>query len=122
MRFILALIICANAFAVEGSFYITASGGSPIPTAYSTSNTQSKVMTGLRFVKQCCVKNGTDSAIAINVKNGDSSTAPSADNSSERYISANDALCIQGVISSRMYIRSKSGSTITSGVVHGFCE
>ncbi len=115
-----SLVFAAQVSAIE-SFKITASGGSPIPTAYSTSDTQSKVKTGLRYKSQVCVYNSTASVIAINIDNGDSSTAPSAD-AKDIYVPASTGACAGPPVSSRVYLRSDSGSTITSGTVYGWAQ
>ena len=103
---------------------ITASGGSPIPTAFSVSDTQSNVLV-CGITRELEIDNDTGSALFIGFK--DSGTLPSFDY----------AFILSGPKSGRVfrreppenvfgngtavYIRSASGSPITSGTVAVTC-
>lgn len=102
------------------SFKVTGTGGAPIPVAYSTSDAKSKVATGIAYAdaKGVCIYNATSSVIAVNVDNGSSSTAPTAD-VQDIYLGAGMGYCEKMSVTSRVYIRSDSGSTITAGSVYG---
>jgi len=120
MHRVLALLLLIPIFSLAGppsSFKITASGGSPIPTAYSAANTQSLAKSGLRYQRWLCVYNSTGSVIAVNT-NGTTTLAPTAD-VGDIYMPAGVGRCLEVDGLNTVYIRSDSGSTITSGVVYG---
>lgn len=120
-RLILLFVTTLAFGATRDSFKITASGGTPLTTSYSVSDTQSKVLLNMVYKKQCCVYNGTASLIAFNVDNGEAAAAPSSD-TNEIPVPAGLGACAGGPISTRLYLRSYSGSNITSGTVTGWCE
>lgn len=120
---LLLLLACAPALALQASFTITATGGAPIPTAYSVSNTQSLVMSGLAYAKEVCVYNATTSKIAFSPL-GTSTVAASS--TPEVYVAGGSGICLTdprylGPIST-VQVRSASGSTITSGDVWGWAR
>lgn len=106
--FLLSCFLCSASFA--GFVKITASGGSPIPTAYSTSDSQSAALTA-RASKGLTIHNQTGSQIAYS--RGESDAAPSAD----------DGVVPGGAVVTRdnfgisnnsvIFIRSDSGLAIT---------
>jgi len=98
---------------------VVASGGSPIPVAYSATNTQSRVMKGMAgkaHVKVLCVTGPCDSSmdLAIDVKHD--AVAP-PDNTSENTFRAKTIGEIDDFVNvgGSVYIRSLTGSPITTG-------
>lgn len=95
---------------------ITASGGSPIPTTYGTSS-QSLVLSDVAYADHLMIINETGGRIAVQVKNNDAVNAPSSGDG-ELYCFANGITAFDDCyISQTIYIRSDSGSAITSGSV-----
>lgn len=121
MIFLLNLIF--NAMAIWQTVTITASGGSPIPTSYTTSSTQSKVLTGPNGAGTASsvgisIINHTGSRICVDWVSGSLSSAPSSPNSTEFCLSDGEALLQDSMhveMGNAIYLRSASGSAITSG-------
>lgn len=116
-------LACAPALALQSSFTITGTGGAPIPVAYSISNTQSLVMSGLVYAKEVCVYNGTASKIAFSTLGTTTTVAPATP---EVYVAGGSGACLTdarylGPIST-VQVRSASGSTITTGDIWGYAR
>lgn len=120
--FLILALLAGGAFADSKSVTITASSGSPIPTAYST-GAQSQVTTSVgtsAFKGGLMVINATSTNICFDTMNNDAVTLP--DGTREVCVpSAAQALSFSPSdrfpIGKTTYLRSASGSTITSGTV-----
>lgn len=119
----IALLLSVNAYGLQ-SRKITASAGAPIPTAYSSSNSQSLVWPSVVGAHTHIHINNT-SASAVECMNGaDNTTAPdqqAAVISEVLNIPATTQYVLDGFTTSKkFYCRSASGSTITSGdiIIH----
>lgn len=97
---------------------ITASGGSPIPATYSTGS-QSLVLTELSgSVRHIAVYNDTSSAVAFTVAHPSAAFAPTNDEK-DFYVPAGVGLTLDDIgTTAQLFLRSDSGSTITSGTVY----
>jgi hypothetical protein len=120
---LLLLLACATAPAVQKSFTVTATGGAPIPVAYSASDAASLVMTGLFLPKTICVYNATASKIAWS-EMGTATVAPAS--TPEIYVAPSTSACLSdpstlGAVTA-VYIRSASGAAITTTDVWGFAR
>jgi hypothetical protein len=97
------------------SIKITASGGSPIPTTYTT-NSQSRVFIDIAYADRLMVINETGGRVAVNVSAN--STTPPSTGDGELFCFANGITTYDELaVSQTIYLRSDSGSTITSGTV-----
>lgn len=117
---VLFLSLCAPAWAgVLVSFHITATGGAPIPIANSISDTQSQIVTALDWAsaRWFCAYNNTSSLVAFNL-DGSATTAPTGD-LKDIYVPRQTGRCTRTKFRATIYLRSASGSTITSGDVFG---
>lgn len=97
---------------------ITASGGSPIPSSYTTGS-QSLVLTELTgSVRHVAVFNNTASVVAFTVAHPSPAFAPSNDQK-DYYVPPGVGLTLDEIgTSTQLFLRSDSGSTITSGTVY----
>lgn len=117
MKIISALLFFLPTICFAAGTQITASGGSPIPTAFSASNSQSRVMECKGNVVE--VLNQTSSVLAVGM--GTSSAVPGFD-----YLfvpsgpASGNVFKPKGGVGSYIYIRS-AGSAITSGTVQVSC-
>lgn len=111
-------MLCVSAWAVQ-SRKVTASAGSPIPTAYSNSDSQSLIWSGIGQHKHLHINNTTSSAIACMNGIDMTTSAPnpqSAAISEEIFIPATTQYIFDEFrTSKKFFCRSDSGSTITSG-------
>lgn len=110
----LAIGFAGQLNAVSAGKRITGTGGAPIPTAYSASDTKSLIFSSLRYARELCVFNDTSAYIAVNFTG--TGAAPTS-NVNDRYIPDGVGRCYDKGLGSAVYIRSDSGSTITSGDV-----
>jgi hypothetical protein len=110
-----ALAFSSPAFAWKAQFSVTASGGAPIPTNFSASNSQSHVLTGLVNVTELCVFNDTGTRVILDTV--DWASAPATDT---HKIPAYGFVCVRDNISSDVSIRGES--SITAGEVYGFAR
>lgn len=119
MKLLLALLLLPVTVFATGS-QITASGGSPIPTAFSASNAQSQIQECQGNVIE--IMNETSSKLAVGF--APSSSAPTSD---FKYVPSGPlswtVIKPKGGFSSGtyVYLRSASGSTVTSGSVTVSC-
>ena len=116
---ILFLILLSPLLALAGGTQITASGGSPIPTSFSASNTQSQVQECQGNVIE--IMNETSTKLAVGLAT--SGSAPSTD---YKYVPSGplswSIIKPKGGSSSGTYIYIRSaGSAITSGTVTVSC-
>ena len=94
---------------------VTASGGSPIPTAFSSGSSQSRIIQNLSGYSHAVVVNSTSSDVAVNF--GNDASAP-GDDTGNVYIPPGAGVVLDNVrISGSVYLKSDSVSTITSGTV-----
>lgn len=110
MVLLVSLFISNFANALVDSFYITGT----VPTSYSASDSNSLVLTGLRYKNVLCVYNESSSRIAVNVDAGSTTTAPASTGVREIVFAANSGGCRETTISSTVYLRSRSGSSINA--------
>lgn len=119
MRFIVLLFSMMSFFAMGKGVQITASGGSPIPNAYSASDSQSKALECQGNVVEIMNESSTKLAFEF----GTSSTAPTTD---YKFVPAGPGSWTVAVPKGGMgsgtylYIRS-AGSAITSGTYTASC-
>ena len=111
---IMAMLFCGYSHAWEASFKITATGGAPIPIAFSNINTQSLVKSGLSTNRSFCVFNETTTRIAINTEQ-QTTANPSV---VTHYVPASGFVCDDNAVKN-LFIQS-DGIAIVAGVVHGF--
>lgn len=113
----LFLFSVLSAGALATGTQITASGGSPIPTAFSASNSQSKVMECKGNVVE--ILNQTTAVIAVGM--GTTSAVPGFD---FLFVpggpSSGNVFKPKGGVGSYIYIRS-AGTSVTSGTVQVSC-
>lgn len=124
MRTLLFLLLLAPTVALPLAVQIIASGGSPIPIAYSVADTQSNALT-CGISRELEVINNTSSLLALGFK--DTGVLPSSDYvfilagpSSGRVFRKDPPDVVVGN-NTAVYIRSASGSPITSGTVEISC-
>lgn len=121
ISFGLIIFLGINALALQ-SRKITASGGAPIPTAFSASDSQSLVWTNLGPHKHIHINNTTSSAIACDFLAGNTTLVPTV-TSELMYIPATTQYVFDDFkASKRAYCRSDTGSAITSGdvIIHAY--
>lgn len=102
------------------------SASDTIPTSFSTA-AGSLVLSGIALARGLIIVNETNSRIAINYKTGSTTGAPSSGQSNvDAYCPAAPSGTFSSVsidnvdVSSTIYIKSDTGSTITSGLVYGW--
>lgn len=94
-----------------------------IPTGFSHSSAASLVLTGIAYAVHLAVINETTSRIAINYTHGDATSSPTT---VEAYVPAGGASSFSAIaldelkLSSTVFIKSDSGSAISSGTVELF--
>lgn len=120
ITFLLALMLCGISQAgILQSFYLDTSVNN-LATTYSTTLVYEpfKVLKG---VVQVCVNNPSASLIAINVDAPLSTAAPSVD-VNDLYIPGGSSACIyiDRRQKTNLYLRSASGSAITTGLIFGY--
>lgn len=119
--FALALFVYASYISEAGvltSFNVDTST-SNLATTYGTGAT-SLVASGVHYAQTICMINSTSSTVALNVDTLSTSSAPTADRA-DIYLPAGVGRCIpvDPRNSTNVYLRSASGSTISSGKVQG---
>lgn len=112
----LVLFTCTT-FAVS-SIKVTGTGGSPIPTTYDITG-QSLVLKGLpSTLLHFCAFNDTASRVAFRLDHDSPAYAPTND-IRDVYIPAGTGVCFDNIaVMRQIFLRSDSGSTITSGSVY----
>lgn len=109
------LMFSSNCFADVACVRIDTSVNT-IPTTYSTAST-SLVLQGVRQARTMVVDNRQASEVAVNCSAGPN-TAPSNTGSNVVYVAGSTAWVLDAVnLSGYCYVRSNSGSAITSGIV-----
>lgn len=87
-----------------------------IPTSYST-GAASLILTGIRSFRTLIVDNRTTHAVTLNCSVG-VATAPSDDSNKNIYVNGSSMIAIDaGNFGNGCFIRSDTGSAITTGVV-----
>lgn len=97
--------------------------GSPIPVAYSASNPKSRLLGSASTQSKIGIINESASKICVEFQSGSASIAPSTPTSSELCLPAGTNIMIDDGtvgVSRTLYVRSNSGSPITSGYVTFF--
>lgn len=112
-----------EAFGWKAYFSVTASGGSPIPIAFSSSDSQSHVLTGLSQIRELCVYNDTATRVVIDIFDG--AATPTIDT---HKIAAYSYVCVTAeaktfgsIMSADLYIRGESAIS-AGGEVFGFAN
>ena len=94
------------------------SGTNNIPTAFSTA-AASLALQGISFAENLLVVNGAASALVLNIDAGSPTSAPTTDN---LRVPASATVQFNNVkLSSTVYVRSDTGSAISSGTVAFSC-
>lgn len=94
-----------------------------IPTGFSHANSASLVLTGIAYAVHLAVINETTSRIAINYTHGDSASSPTV---VDAYVPAGGTGSFSAIaldelkLSSVVFIKSDTGSAISSGTVEIF--
>lgn len=114
--FFILFFVAVNGYAVGSRKAYPINGAvTTIPTAASTSDAASLIVSNTASVLQACVFNGTASRINVNVEDGSSTSAPTE---ADAVIAPSTGRCFDGYhIGAAIYQWSATGSTITSGVV-----
>lgn len=109
----IAAITCFPARAAIFSVRVNAASTN-IPTAFSTSSA-SRVLTGVRNLRAILIDNRTSSEIAINCQ-ATSAAAPSDTAFTNMYVAGTSQIAIDDAfLNDTCYIRSMTGSAITTG-------
>ena len=122
MKFLAALLLFAVTVTASAAPIlnkkVVASGGSPIPASYSTGS-QSLVLTELNSsIRHIAVFNSTSSVIAFTVAHPSPAFAP-ANDAKDYYVPAGVGLTLDEIgTTQQLFVRSDSGSAITSGNVY----
>lgn len=97
---------------------IVATGGAPIPIAFSFSDTKSTLLTGMAGGGYRHILVGNETGSRICVVSTSSSTVLASSSSQKYYVPANTLVAFDDIyIGDKLSIQSDSGSTITSGTV-----
>lgn len=107
MKYFALVLALFSVLSFGRAFEVTMSS---VPAAYSASNAQSKILTGLGKVKNVCCYNSHASAVVAASWSGSSTVAPSTD---DVYIPGGFGIC-RDMRGTTLYIRGKDG-TISSG-------
>lgn len=116
--FLLTILLSTQVFGFAvTSKKVTATGGSPIPTSYSSSNSQSLALQDLASKAKICVINDTTSRIAFNVDAPDTPVAP-ANDERDVYLPAGAFICMDLIgLGKRVYIRSDELAIVAGRVM-----
>jgi hypothetical protein len=119
MRYLLLLSFVAfiqSVNAWQASFKVDAATNN-IPTSFSTA-AGSQVLTGLTFPTELCIVNETAGRIGIN----NQTSSGSAPTGTSHYLPANSFACFDKRFARRVFVRSDTGSAISSGVIYGWVD
>jgi hypothetical protein len=122
MRNILFFLFLACGIAQAGvlkSFSVDTSSTS-LATSYGT-GASSLVVSGQTGARYVCVTNGASVTIAVNIDTFSATSAPSSPGTQNWYIPAGAGRCTDAHPETALYVylRSASGSTISTGVITG---
>lgn len=114
--FLILMAFASTGYAVGARVSVKVDAASnTIPTSAATGDAGSKMTNITRAaVDEITCYNGTASAVAINVEDGSSASAPTE---ADYTMAASTGITFKGHIGAALYIWSDSGSTISSGVV-----